>query len=47
MGIKELLVRVSPPADAPASYFIHCLVLVQPRKAENRPDMTPKLLTGT
>ena len=30
-----------------ARHFIRCLVLVQPRKTENRPDMTEKLLTGT
>ena len=27
-------------------HFIHCLVLVQPRKTRNRPNMTEKLLTN-
>ena len=30
-----------------ARHFIDCLVLVQPRKPGNCPDMTEKLLTGT
>ena len=28
-------------------HFIHCLVLVQPRKTEKCPNMTEKVLTGT
>ena len=28
------------------THFIHCFVLVQPRKTGNHPNMTEKLLTG-
>ena len=50
MGIKGLLVRVSPPSESlfcvhQQDTFYLQLVLVQPRKT--RPDMTEKLLTGT
>ena len=30
-----------------ARHFIHCLVLVQPRKTDNHADMTENLLTRT
>ena len=29
------------------THFIHCLILVQPRKIGNSPDMTESFLTGT
>ena len=52
-GIK-LRTRVGFDRDSPEALCcvnerdtIFCLVLVQPRKTENHPDMTEKLLTGT
>ena len=45
--LKGLLVRDSLESLLfPGRHFIYCLVLVQPRKTGNHPDMTEKLYTG-
>ena len=51
LGIQGLLVRGSPQAESLCfvlgqDTFFCCLELDQPRKTENSPDMTEKLLTG-
>ena len=35
------------PEALPCDCVFLCLILVQPRKTGNNPDMTEKLLTGT
>ena len=52
IGIEASFVRDSSLAlccflENPLLEHIICLVLVQPRKTGNCPDMTEKLLTGT
>ena len=45
--IEGSLVRNSLKALYQVVTFIPCLLLIQPRKTEKRPDMTDKLLPGT